>query len=106
VPSKADEHGLARAMGRKMQAHRELLAPVLAAARPIHQRTQREIEANNAILAAAKLAPLANPKSQRAKSQKHTDRLGALNAALASGRPASAPDGDGGGSLYDALNED
>jgi hypothetical protein len=99
VPSKADEHGLARAMGRKMQAHRELLAPVLAAARPMHQRIQRDIEANTAILRAA-------GATRRAPEPRARNRERARAAVLAEIAAPGARDGEAEGSLYAALNED
>jgi hypothetical protein len=72
VPSKADSHGFARACGRKAREHRELLAPVLAAAAPIMRRQAEDAAANAALFAAAQGAPTelpARPKAQGDKSR-------------------------------------
>lgn len=82
IPSKADAFGFAKAAGRKMAAHRELLAPVLAAARPIIER-QRDAAAHNDSVfaqAAAEPAPAPRPKvsaEQLRRNQSRAEQLAA-----------------------------
>lgn len=99
LSSKADPAGFARAAGRKMAAHRELLAPVLAAARPLLKRMQQDIAINNAVLAHADGArtPEAPKAVQRAKQQ----RSAALNAEIAAAARTQANTEEPTGSLYD-----
>lgn len=100
LASKADPHAFARAAGRKMAAHRELLAPVLAAARPLLQRMQNDIAVNNAALAQAEGAQ--RPDAPAAVRQAKSRRSAALNAELAAAatKPADAGDAPTTGGLY------
>ncbi len=103
LASKADPHGFARAAGRKMAAHRELLAPVLAAARPLLKRMQQDIAINNAVLAHAEGArPASAPKAvQRARQ----DRRAALDAELAQAAQSTTTTEPAEGPLYDDSGE-
>jgi hypothetical protein len=69
VPSKADAEGFGRACGRRQKAHQELLAPVLAAARPLWQRDRDAHEVNDTMFQqhAEKRAPSVTTPAQRAK---------------------------------------
>lgn len=82
IPSKSDAIGFAKAAGRKIAAHRELLAPVLAAAKPIIQRQQADAAHNDTIFAqaAAEPAPAPRPKisaEQLRRNQSRAEQLAA-----------------------------
>ena len=73
LPSKADAHGFARAAGRRMAAHQELLAPVLAAARPLWKRMMQDADVNDTVFARALGARIPHPKPLAAPTARNAD---------------------------------
>lgn len=99
VPSKADAHGFARAAGRKMQAHRELLAPVLAAARPLWRRQMADAEVNDTVFAqaAGARAPQPPKPEQRARQRRRAQ----IDADVAAATRTAETHAPAAGGLYD-----
>lgn len=73
IHTRGDAAGYARAAGRKMQAHHELLAPVLAAARPIMKRMTDDAAVNDVILAEAEGASTPRPEKP-STHERHVNR--------------------------------
>lgn len=103
LPTKADAHGYARMAGRRMAAHRDLLAPVLAAARPLWKR-QTDGAAVTDTVFAQQLARGEAPKPtpvQRAQQK----RSATINAEIAAAARASNSTEPAVGSLYDTESD-
>lgn len=84
VPSKGDARGFARAQGAKMKAHQEMLAPVLAAARPIIKQ-QADNAAHNDTVFEAALGRRQQP-APKAEERARQNRRAKLDATLAQAR--------------------
>ncbi len=81
IPTRGDAHGYARAAGAKMKAHRALLEPVLAAARPIMKRMTDDAAVNDAIFAEAEGAPAPIEDGRATRSKGNARRAAQLAAA-------------------------
>jgi hypothetical protein len=91
IPTRGDAEGFARAAGRKMQAHRELLAPVLEAARPIMKRMTDDAAVNDVIFAEAQGAPDEKPARPTRSENKSNARRAAQLAAAAEQQISADP---------------